>query len=108
MNHKRTLLVVGLAACLMMLSIGVPVLWGAAPATAQSSQSYRLEWHTIAGGGGPASSDSYKVDGTMGQMESGASPPTSDSYRVSGGFWGGGGFAQWRLVYLPVVVRDYP
>lgn len=73
-------------------------------ALAQTSASYNLEWHVIAGGGEPASSASYRVNATVGQGA--ASPPlaASTTYRLSAGYWFPG-IVPLRL-YLPLVMRS--
>jgi len=72
---------------------------------AMSAPNYRLDWLTLAGGGGgPAGSDSYAVNLTVGQAAIGAA--SSPNYQACLGYWCGAG-GRWR-VYLPLVVRDYP
>ena len=51
---------------------------------AQSLGSFDLSWHTINNGGGHASSASYRLDGVLGQADSGSL--TSASYQLAGGF----------------------
>jgi hypothetical protein len=101
MKRKGFSLVLALAILVVVLTVGGAAL-------AQSSASYNLEWHALGGGGGPASSDSYAVHSIAGQTASGASPLSSDSYELTGGYWGGGGFQQWYLIHLPVVLRYAP
>jgi hypothetical protein len=95
MNRKRTSLILALVLLLGTLTAGVIAL-------AQTSTNYNLEWHVIGGGGRPASSASYAVNGTVGQGA--ASPPYSigSNYAVSGGFW----FIPAYRIYLPVVIKS--
>jgi hypothetical protein len=65
-----------------LISLLLPVLAGA--------QSYSINWHKIAGGGGNSSGTNganvYSVSGTVGQHD--ASPAmSSGNYSVTGGFW---------------------
>ena len=94
MNRKHACLLLALLLLLGTLTFGVISL-------AQTSASYNLEWHVIGGGGGPLSSASYVVNGTVGQGA--ASPPYSagDRYVVSGGYW----FTPVYRIYLPVLIR---
>jgi hypothetical protein len=107
MNWKRLCLILALCALLAALAVGGAALWRAAPAAAQTSAHYNLEWHVIGGGGQPVASTHYAVNSTAGQGA--ASPPYSASahYIVSGGYWYGGRPAPIRQIYLPVVVREH-
>ena len=53
-----------------------------------SSAGYAVNWDVIGGGGGPVSSASYAVNGTLGQAVIGGS--TNSGYEVQGGYWAGG------------------
>ena len=101
MKGIQKLWVLALAASLATLVVGTIILQSAAPAVAQTSTNYNLEWHVIGGGGGPVSSASYAVDSTVGQGA--ASPPYSvgSNYAVSGGYW----FIPVHRIYLPLVMR---
>jgi hypothetical protein len=94
MNGKHTSLILALAILLGMLTTGLIAL-------AQTSTNYNLEWHVVGGGGGPVSSASYAVNGTVGQGA--ASPPYSvgSRYVVSGGYW----FIPVHRIYLPLVMK---
>jgi len=49
------------------------------------AQSYSIDWHVIAGGGGPSTGGVFAVSGTSGQPEAGR---MSDSrFVIEGGFW---------------------
>ncbi|MDX9954638.1 MAG: hypothetical protein RBT75_11105 [Anaerolineae bacterium] len=91
-------------ALLCLLALLVLSLRAGDSALAQTSATYNLEWHVIAGGGQPVSSASYRVNATVGQGA--ASPPlaTSATYRLSAGYWFRG-IVPWRL-YLPLVMRS--
>jgi len=49
-------------------------------------ESYTIDWHTIAGGGGASTGGVYSVSGTIGQPAAGG-PMTNGQYSVTGGFW---------------------
>ena len=71
---------------------------------AMSEPNYRLDWLTLAGGGGgPAGSASYAVNLTVGQVAIGAG--SSPNYQACLGYWCGGSFYH---IYLPLVVRQAP
>ena len=80
------------------------ILLLAGSALAMSSTNYRLDWFTpmTGGGGAPASSASYAVNFTVGQMAIGAS--SSANYGVGLGYWYGAA-AQFRI-FLPVVLKN--
>ena len=78
---------------------------------AQSSANFTLPWHVMAGGGRTlaSSSNSYRVQSTVGQGAAGPPFLASTSYRVSSGFWAGALLSSeppLRLTYLPVVHRQ--
>ena len=50
-----------------------------------SAQSYNIESHVFAGGGGTSTSGVYAVSGTIGQPTAGSS--SGGLYSVTGGFW---------------------
>jgi hypothetical protein len=68
---------------------GKPVLlWLAlllAPIVAPA-QSYSIDWHKIAGGGGASTGATYQVTGTIGQPDAGGAM-TGGNYSLTGGFW---------------------
>jgi len=93
---KRTMIVLALAALLLL---GSNALAGV------SSPDYRLDWLTLAGGGGgPASLDSYGVNLTVGQAAIGAG--SSPNYQACLGYWCGTA-GLWHI-YLPLVVCQPP
>jgi hypothetical protein len=51
-----------------------------------SAQSYSIDWHKVAGGGGTSTNSQYSLTGTIGQPDA-SSAMTSGQYSVSGGFW---------------------
>jgi hypothetical protein len=60
-----------------------------------------ISWYVIGGGGGPAESSVYTLNGTIGQSLVGIS---SDSDReLCSGFWCLS--LQWVKVYLPIIFR---
>lgn len=58
-----------------------------------SAQSYAINWHKIAGGGGTSSGGQYSVSGTIGQPDA-SSAMTGGNYSLTGGFWSLVGVAQ--------------
>jgi hypothetical protein len=50
------------------------------------AQSYSIDWHKIAGGGGTSTNGEFAVTGTIGQPESGGAM-TGGGYSLTGGFW---------------------
>jgi len=69
------------------------MIWIAASAvtlasrTAANAQSYAINWHKIADGGGASTNLQYTLAGTIGQHDAGG-PMTAGSYSLIGGFWG--------------------
>src|SRR3982751_2773420 len=57
-----------------------------AVAGSASAQSYSIDWHKVAGGGGTSTNGQYSLSGAMGQPEAGG-PMTNGQYSVTGGFW---------------------
>ncbi len=73
-------------------------------ALTMSSANYRLDWFIpLTGGGGPASSDHYAVNLTVGQTAIDAS--SSINYDIGLGFWRGATGVRYRI-YLPLIVRE--
>ena len=50
-----------------------------------SSQSFSIDWHKVAGGGGSSSGGPYSLSGTIGQPDAGAM--SGGNYMLVGGFW---------------------
>ncbi|MGH7976462.1 MAG: hypothetical protein ACREC8_07345 [Limisphaerales bacterium] len=50
------------------------------------AQSYSIDWHKVAGGGGTSSGGNYSVSGTIGQHDAGQQM-SGGSYSLTGGFW---------------------
>ena len=50
------------------------------------AQSYSIDWHKIAGGGGTSTNGQYAVNGTIGQPDP-SSAMTGGNYSLTGGFW---------------------
>jgi len=59
--------------------------WLLLPATGLA-QSYSIDWHKVAGGGGTSTGGVYSVSATIGQHDAGG-PMTGGSYSLTGGFW---------------------
>lgn len=55
-------------------------------ATLALAQSYSIDWHKVAGGGGAGSNGQYVVNGTIGQHDAGG-PLTNGNFSLNGGFW---------------------
>lgn len=51
-----------------------------------NAQSYTIDWHKIAGGGGVSAGGAYQLSGTIGQPDA-SGAMTSGSYSLTGGFW---------------------
>lgn len=65
----------------LRLAILLAVVCGAAHA-----QTYSVNWHKVAGGGGTSTNTQFAVSGTIGQPDAGG-PMTAGGYSVTGGFW---------------------
>jgi hypothetical protein len=50
------------------------------------AQSYSIDWHKVAAGGGTSTNSQYSVTGTIGQPDANAAM-TSGQYSLTGGFW---------------------
>lgn len=50
------------------------------------AQSYSIDWHKVAGGGGTSTGGVYSVSGTIGQPDAGLL--SGGNYSLDGGFWG--------------------
>ena len=50
------------------------------------AQSYTIDWHKIAGGGGTSTNGPYSLSGTIGQVDA-SGALTNGGYSVTGGFW---------------------
>ncbi|MSU59186.1 MAG: hypothetical protein EXS35_13640 [Pedosphaera sp.] len=50
------------------------------------SQTYSIDWHKIAGGGGTSTNGQFSVSGTIGQPDA-SGAMTNGQYSVTGGFW---------------------
>lgn len=50
------------------------------------AQSYSVDWHKIAGGGGTSTNSQYSLIGTIGQPDASVAM-SSGQYSVSGGYW---------------------
>jgi hypothetical protein len=91
--NKRTLFIgaVGLLAVLLVTGV----------ALAQTSGSFDLSWHVLAGGGGQAASTNYAMNGTLGQAAAGFSD--NASYGMQSGYW-----QNWPdyCIYLPVILKE--
>jgi hypothetical protein len=61
-----------------MVSLLVPLI--------SPAQSYSIDWHKVAGGGGTSTGGTYQVSGTIGQPDA-SSAMSGGQYSVTGGFW---------------------
>lgn len=50
------------------------------------AQTYSIDWHNIAGGGGTSSGGAYSLSGTIGQHDA-SGTLSGGSYTLTGGFW---------------------
>ena len=87
----------------VVLAVLVLVILVAGSALAMSSANYRLDWYVqlSGGGGGPASSASYAVNFTTGQIAAG--PSASANYGAGLGYWYGA--ATQYSIFLPLVLK---
>ena len=74
-----------------------------APALAQFSPHFDLDWSLLSGGGGLRGSDQYQIDDVLGQWPDGRS--SSANHQLDPGFWTAGRLAEPARLYLPLVVR---
>src|SRR5439155_24902248 len=51
------------------------------------AQTYSIDWHKVAGGGGTSTGSVYSVSGTIGQPDAGPTM-SGGNYGLDGGFWG--------------------
>ena len=51
-----------------------------------NAQSYSIDWHKIAGGGGASAGGSYQINGTIGQPDA-SGVLSGGNYSMTGGFW---------------------
>lgn len=72
-------------------------------AFAMSSTNFKLDWFVLlnSSGGGEASSTTYKINCTIGQMATGTS--ASATYRIGLGYWAGLTISP---VYLPIILKQ--
>jgi hypothetical protein len=79
LSHDATCRVVpNLLLCFILLPLAFSLqAWG---------QSYSIDWHKIAGGGGTSTGGTYQVSGTIGQPDAGGAM-TGGNYSLTGGFW---------------------
>lgn len=75
---------------LSVLTPGICLLGSALNFSARAQQLYAVNWYSIAGGGGTATSGVYTVNCTIGQDDATANGALSSSnYTVTDGFWAG-------------------
>jgi hypothetical protein len=93
---NKQMVLIGAAALLVVL-----LLTGIA--TAQTSASFDLSWHVLAGGGGQAAGTTYAANYTVGQGTIGWTD--SGSYGAGIGYWYGatGGYR----IFLPLVLKNH-
>jgi hypothetical protein len=91
---KRTAVLLTIVALFLLAGSGL----------AMRSDNYWLDWFTplTDGGGGPASSDNYAANFTVGQTAIGAAD--SANYAIGLGYWFGAA-GRYRI-YLPLVMRN--
>jgi len=68
----------------------IGLLWLVCALAGQShrlaAQSYSIDWHKIAGGGGTSTNSQYSVSGTIGQPDA-SGTLAGGNYSLTGGFW---------------------
>jgi hypothetical protein len=67
-----------------LLAASLGLFW--LSASVAHAQSYSIDWHKIAGGGGTSTNAQFSLSGTIGQPDAGG-PMSSVNYLVTGGFW---------------------
>jgi hypothetical protein len=109
--RKRTLIVAGLLALILVLVAGAlaaqPGLSRAEPlpqrpAATYCSDSFCLDWQVLAGSLGEMESASYRLRGTLGQTMAGLF--SSTSYELHAGYWAG--VQSGDRVFLPALMRE--
>src|SRR5438552_379220 len=80
MNTQNILLTSKIA---LMLALVAAVLTSA---RSQAADTYAVDWHAVAGGGGTSTGGVYSVSGTIGQHDAGPTM-SGGTYSLSGGFW---------------------
>jgi hypothetical protein len=63
--------------------MGLVLAW---TASTVQGQTYAVNWHKIAGGGGVSSNGTFQIQGTIGQPDAGPAM-TGGNYSITGGFW---------------------
>jgi hypothetical protein len=76
-------------------------------ALAQSSESFRVEWSTLSGGGQTVSSAHFVINGSI--VGGASSPPNASSahFVVRSGYWPGVIPTASYRVYLPLLFRNW-
>ena len=97
--RHRTVALLLLALCALAVSAGAGRV-----ALAQSGGGFDLSWHVAGNGGGPMTSSSFQLNGTVGQPGVGVGLTEGGSHQVGPGFWYGIGGE--HRIYLPLVVRN--
>jgi len=62
------------------------LVFASMPLTSAFAQSYSIDWHKIAGGGGTSTNVQYSLSGTIGQPDA-STALTGGNYTLTGGFW---------------------
>jgi len=68
--------------CFVILSL----LWCAGLPRPLHAQSYSIDWHKVAGGGGTSTNGQYNLSGAIGQHDA-AAGMVGTGYSLMGGFW---------------------
>ena len=98
--NKTNVVAFGLAAALILLSVGV--------VRAGRSANYAVDWQVFSSGGAPGAVGNVTLNGSLGQTAVG--PSAGGDVSLSAGYWTGVGPvapsppADW-FTFLPVVVR---
>ena len=80
-KRKRVLLTVRLKIPIQFAQLGF-----FSAALSVNAQSYSMDWHKIAGGGGMSAGGAYQMAGTVGQPDASGSM-NGGNYSLTGGFW---------------------
>src|SRR5262249_1949081 len=77
-NHSKRPSEVFMKRNLLLICLSIPA--------SLLAQSYQINWHKIAAGGGTSTNGSYSLSGTIGQSDA-SGPMTGGNFSLTGGFW---------------------
>jgi hypothetical protein len=71
------------------------------------AQTYTVDWHKVAGGGGASTNAAWQISGTIGQPDA-SGPLAGGNYSITGGFWSLVTVVQMEGVPPLTIVRNGP